>query len=48
MEPPIIVTFKERETSDSIAVEGDAFPPASMSSAYKGKLSFEYGLFHIS
>jgi len=48
MEPPMIVTCRLREMSESIAVEGDASPPASISSAYTGKLSFEYGLFHIS
>lgn len=48
MDPPTIVIFRLRESSDNIAVEGDALPPASISSAYTGKLSFEYGLFHIS
>lgn len=48
IEPPIIVIFRLREISDNILVEGDASPPASMSSAYTGKLSLEYGLFHIS
>lgn len=33
MEPPTIVILRRRETSDSMAVEGDASPPASMSSA---------------
>jgi hypothetical protein len=33
MEPPTIVIFRRRETSDSMAVEGDESPPASMSSA---------------
>jgi len=48
MEPPIIVILRLRATSDSIAIEGEASPPNSISSAYTGKLSFEYGQFHVS
>jgi hypothetical protein len=48
MDPPTRVTCKMRATSDIIENEGAASPPASMSSAYSGKLSFEYGPFHIS
>lgn len=48
IEPPSIVICSLRATSDSIEDDGDASPPASISSAYTGKLSFEYGLFHIS
>lgn len=48
IEPPTTVICRLRESSDSIIVEGDASPPASISSAYTGKLAFEYGLFHIS
>jgi hypothetical protein len=48
MDPPTRVICKLRATSDIIEYEGAASPPASMSSAYSGKLSFEYGPFHIS
>lgn len=48
MDPPTRVICKLRATSDIIENEGAASPPASMSSAYSGKLSFEYGPFHIS
>lgn len=43
-----MVILKIQAISDSIAVDGDASKPASISSAYTGKLSFEYGPFHIS
>lgn len=36
-----MVILRNRDISESIAVEGEASPPASISSAYSGKLSFE-------
>ena len=33
IEPPMIVISRRLETSESIAVEGEASPPASISSA---------------
>lgn len=48
IDPPTIVIPRLQAASESMENDGAASPPASISSAYTGKLSFEYGLFHIS